>query len=212
MGFELAKKYAKAGTIVLDIGANVGGFTLRLATHCLETDKQVHIHAFEPNHQIFESLEKNLSLNLEINSLVNIHRYGIGNTSEVKSFEVAESNSGAGRVVSLSKEINQVQIQRLDDFASQLDASPISFIKLIIEGSEPEALKGGWNIIVKHKPPIFLEVTPSWWAENGNRVGEVLERLGSLGYQFKIEQKNELVEYYPEKHATLFQYNLLAYQ
>lgn len=207
-----AKIYAKTDTIVLDIGANVGGFSLRLANYCFGTGKQTQIHAFEPNLKVFGSLERNLALNPEAASLIRIYPIGMGKNTTTRQFEFTTSNTGAGRVVPQTPGNTQVQIQQLDDFVQKLSSLPISFVKLIIEGSEPEALRGGWNTIKKYKPPIFLEVTRTWWGEHGYSVEDVLADLQTLGYQFKIEQNNELINYIAEKHADIFQYNLLAYQ
>ena len=93
---------------------------------------------------------------------------------------------------------------------TSINSPRISFIKLIVEGYEPEVFKGGWETIKKFKPPIFFEVTPSWWQENNAGVSVVLSSLEKLGYRFQIERYNELRKFKKDKDLSLFQFNLLA--
>ena len=127
------------------------------------------------------------------------------------AFEFPITNSGVGRVV--QSEIpghTTVSIERLDDFFSSLNTPNISFIKLIVEGYEPEALKGGWNTIEKYKPPIFFEATEEWYVQNNSSVNEVLSRLKQLGYHFQGELHNEMIPYDKLTFDSAYQFNVLA--
>jgi hypothetical protein len=98
----------------------------------------------------------------------------------------------------------------LDDFVSDLVPTRISFMKVIVEGYEPEVLKGGWKTIEKYRPPIFFEVTEEWYKENNSSTREVLNHLRNLGYSFKGEYYNDLITYDESKFKSLYQYNILA--
>ena len=129
------------------------------------------------------------------------------------SFQYPETNTGVGRISQGNSDATlKVDIQRLDDFVEQLNPQKISFIKLIVEGYEPEVFKGGFNTLKKFKPPVFFEVTKEWYEENDSSVEAVLSMLQDLGYQFKGEYYNEMIPYDPVKFRALYQYNLLAYQ
>lgn len=208
---ECAKKYIEPASIVLDIGANVGGFSLRLAKFCHEKfGSSFKIHAFEPNPLVFHALKENIALNKELSPFIQFHPIGITDSTGRKSFNFVESNTGAGRVMNSSEGRLEVQVQKLDEFVESINPAKIAFIKLIIEGSEPGALAGGWNCIQKYKPPVFLEVTRTWWGENNAVVEDVLAALSALGYEFQIELETEMRAYEPAKHSQLFQFNLLA--
>ncbi|HEU5290846.1 MAG TPA: FkbM family methyltransferase, partial [Cyclobacteriaceae bacterium] len=88
--------------------------------------------------------------------------------------------------------------------------SKIAFIKLIVEGFEPEVFKGGWNTISQYKPPVFFEVTEKWWKENNSTIEEVLDKLRGLGYRFVIEHYNEMLPYKPSAYTARTQFNLMA--
>lgn len=207
-----AKKHLSKGSVVLDIGANFGAFSLKLASFCKENNyDSVQIHAFEPNPAVFENYQNNLALNPELKGIIQLHRIGFGNETSERPFYFEDLNTGAGRVV-LDGAMSQlkIKIQKLDDFVNNLNPENITFIKLIVEGFEPEVLKGGWNTINKHKPVIFFEVTESWWKENNSTIKEVLDKLRALGYRFEIEHYNEMLPYHAEKYAFRTQFNLLA--
>ena len=207
-----AKKHVLSGGIVLDIGANVGAFSLKLASYLVEQKiTDVQIHAFEPNPAVAKNYKHNLSLNPAIKNSIQFYPIGLGNEKTEKGFVYKDSNTGAGRVTrERATHRTRIQIERLDDWIEEIKPSKIAFIKLIVEGFEPEVFKGGWNTISTYKPPIFFEVTEKWWNENGSTIEEVLDKLRALGYRFMIEHHNEMFPYEPVKFSTRTQFNLLA--
>lgn len=211
---KLAKEALESDSVVLDIGANCGAFSLKLATYAAQKNfKRLEIHAFEPNPVIFENYVNNLSLNSSAQDFAHVHPIGFGSEPGQVSFQYPETNTGVGRVLQGSSDATlKVDIQRLDDFVRQLNPPKISFIKLIVEGYEPEVFKGGFNTLKKYKPPIFFEVTKEWYEENNSSVEYVLSMLRDLGYHFKGEYYNEMIPYDTVLFRQLYQYNLLAYQ
>jgi FkbM family methyltransferase len=209
---RMAKEYLADDSIILDIGANFGGFSLRLATHVTKGHYQnVQIHAFEPNSSIFKRYRDNLALNPSLSNLVTAHPFGLGSRTGSQFFKVETINSGAGRVMKgETPGQRSVAIERLDDFIETLKPARISFIKMIVEGYEPEVFRGGWKTIRKYTPPIYFEVTPEWYAENNASLQEILDELLSLGYKFMGEYYNELIPYDASKFASLYQFNMFA--
>lgn len=207
-----AKRFVTTGSIVLDIGANFGAFSLKLASFCKEKKfSSTQIHAFEPNPVVFENYQSNLELNPELKNIIRLHPVGLGNETGERFFHYENVNTGAGRIVPENTAGHRtIKIQKPDDFVNKLNPANIAFIKLIVEGFEPEVFNGGWNTILKYRPPIFFEVTEAWWKENNSTIKEVLDKLSTLGYRFEIEHYNEMLPYEPEKYAFRTQFNLLA--
>jgi FkbM family methyltransferase len=210
---KYAKKRLESDSIILDIGANCGAFSLKLAIYASHHNfKNLQIHAFEPNHKIFNNYKDNLVLNPAAKKLIQVHPFGFGNETGEKSFCVPESNTGVGKVSNENHNSQmKVDIQRLDDFIDKLNPKKIAFVKLIVEGFEPEVFKGGWNTLKKYKPPIFFEATDEWYKENNSSVKEVLNSLTELGYRFQGERYNELIPYDDNTFSRLYQYNVMAY-
>jgi FkbM family methyltransferase len=209
---RMAKQHLGNDSIVLDIGANFGGFSLRLATHTAKCNYQnVQVHAFEPNPAVFKRYRNNLALNPSLANLVYTHPVGLGSEAGKQSFKVEMVNTGAGRVLKEgAKGQQEVTIQRLDDFIDTLNPSKISFIKMIVEGYEPEVFRGGWKTIRKYRPPIYFEVTPEWYAENNSSLTAILDELLPLGYELMGEYYNELIPYDASRFASLYQFNMFA--
>lgn len=209
---QYAKRCLADDSIVLDIGANCGGFSLKLATYAAQQSfSNLMIHAFEPNPFVVRNYNENLALNPSVKEMVHIHCMGLGNEDGERSFHFPDINTGVGRVLRHQSggQFN-VTIERLDNFVSKINPTKISFIKMIVEGFEPEIFKGGWEIIKKYRPPIFFEVTPEWYRENNGSLEEILVELNKLGYKFIGEFYNEMIPYDGNKFDSLYQYNLLA--
>lgn len=207
-----AQKLVTPNSIVLDIGANVGSFSLRLAAHILKKNiSNVCVHTFEPNPAIVRNLRENLALNPGILNIVKIHPVGLGNEKGKLPFRYDSSNSGAGRIVSGKQgETSFIEIDRVDDFVKTINPYNVSFIKMIVEGFEPHVFKGAAQTIEKYKPPIFFEVTPHWYTENGSSLAEILIQLNELGYLYYGELHNEMIPYDPSRFNELEQFNLFA--
>jgi FkbM family methyltransferase len=208
---KMAIKTIRENSVIFDVGANFGAFSLKLATHVSARNLQgVSIHAFEPNPRVIENYLTNLELNDQIKTLINLHRIGVGEREGSLSFAVPGGNTGAGRIVDPSQAEFSITVKTLDSIVEELRPGHIAFIKLIVEGFEPEAIRGGWRTIEKYRPPIFFEVTPAWWQERGNTVSEVTSALERLGYRFWIEHHNELLDYTPANYRGRTQFNLFA--
>jgi FkbM family methyltransferase len=208
---KMAIETIQENSVVLDIGANFGAFSLKLATHVITHNlKGITIHAFEPNPHVSRNYVNNLELNPHLKPIINLHKTGLGEKKGSMSFAVPQANSGAGRIVDASKGEFTIEVKTLDSIVDDLSPKHISFIKLIVEGFEPEVFRGGWKTIEKYRPAIFFEVTPGWWGERGNSVHEVIDALKELGYRFWIENHNELHEYPPANSNGRSQFNLFA--
>jgi hypothetical protein len=68
---------------------------------------------------------------------------------------------------------------------------PVSFMKIDIEGCEPEALRGARDTILKHRPTIWMEINPLALERQGHTTNELRDVLeNQLGYR--------VAEFYPE--------------
>ena len=166
---NLAIIHLKPQAIVLDIGANCGNFALKLGTYIVKKEiSDLQIHAFEPNPWIYDRLQQNIKLNPGLDNVVLTHKLAVGSNNEIRGFNFQMENSGSGRIA--ESEINsaaEVTIKRLDDIIDTLAPTNINFVKLDVEGFEPEVFRGAWKALLKYKPVLFFEVTPLWYKERG---------------------------------------------
>jgi FkbM family methyltransferase len=193
-GFEpgTLKLYKKllghaAGEVVLDIGANIGSHTLPLAQ--LVVPKGGKVYAFEPTQYAFEKLIRNIALNPSIGRGVEavqamlLAKDGVAAEQEIYSSWPLENtpNLHADHRGQL-KTTSGAQAFSLDSFVNVHDIKRVDFIKLDVDGHEPDVLAGSWLSLERFHPTILMEWSPHIFAERPEVMQHALARLLELGY------------------------------
>ena len=157
---KILEKYQDG--VVLDIGANMGTFSIPLA----KTNPHLTFHAFEPQRIIYYQL----CANTFINGLDNLHCHNFGLSNKRDRFEMVvpdyatETNIGAFSVDEETRENDYecktkgaketMVVFPLDDGRHQ----NVRLIKIDVEGHELEVIKGGIDTIKGNNfPPIIFE-------------------------------------------------------
>jgi FkbM family methyltransferase len=135
----LFREKVRPGAIVLDIGANVGFFTL-LASKLVGTAG--HVHAFEPFPRNLYFLERHIRMNSLSN--VTVHSLAITSQSGAARFERGENASQARLADGGGIPIRTAS---LDDLLSDKVVRAPDFIKMDIEGAEGDALRGATMLL-----------------------------------------------------------------
>ena len=149
------KSHLKPGDTFVDIGANIGYFTLLAASIVSETG---HVYSFEPNANNCKLISQNITLNNFSN--VEIFPYAVAESKQILNYHGGNvsSNGHISDKVDDQEAFVQVEAVALDDIL--LKADTITAIKMDIEGAEARALQGMHQIIKKFKPIIFTEFSP----------------------------------------------------
>lgn len=115
--------------IVLDLGANVGAFSLYAG------QTATRVYAFEPDSSNFTQLVKNTERN---NTLpISIFQKAVGGETGKATLHSAAINKGASSLIlSRSSTDETVVVVTLDDALSLCGVSHVDFLKVDIEGSE----------------------------------------------------------------------------
>lgn len=166
------------GGLYMDVGANVGNHTVYFAKVVAE-----FVLAVEPSAVARKVLQTNLALNRVSNS--EIVPCAVGRRRGAGYVRYPESglhNLGATRVVRLggSRASDEpVAVCTLDEIGAQASAKydlPVRFVKLDIEGSEMDALRGARRLLTEDKPDLCLEAAR--WRD----LLEIVVFLMSFGY------------------------------
>src|SRR5579872_858624 len=168
----------KPGDFIVDIGANVGYFSLLAATL---VGPSGHVIAFEPNPEIFSRLKANIARNgfsikayqcacSETEGTISLYVNGTGNSG-------ASSMSQANAAGNTSREVNCI----IPDTLIEGQARP-KLIKIDVEGAEMLVLRGLRKTLAAH-PFLCLEVDDRKLMPMGTNSNEVLEYLSSFGYK-----------------------------
>lgn len=133
----LFREFIKKGDMVLDIGANVGTFSILFSQLCNETGI---VFSFEPTKKVFKYLLENINLN-NINNIIPINA-AISDVNGILSL-VENEYSDEQNYLSKNKKNNSSRVLslRLDFFFSNIKADSLDFLKIDTEGAELLVLK-----------------------------------------------------------------------
>jgi FkbM family methyltransferase len=188
---DLFKKEIRPGDIVLDIGANIGYYTL-IAARLVGSEGRVY--AFEPDPTNFQLLQKNIQAN-GYQNIRPLNRAVSSRAGEV-SLYLNPSNRGDHRIYDSGDGRTSVKVQtlRLDDFFKPLEKK-VHFIKMDIQGAEFAALTGMKGLIRKSNGlKLVTEFSPGALQTAGAKPARYLQDLLSLGFRlFEISEKGKSI-------------------
>lgn len=177
---ELIKKQIKYDDVVLDLGANIGYYTLIFAKLAGQNGK---IFAFEPDPGNFSLLQKNLQINHYHN--VTVINKAVSDKNEKIRLYLSENNQGDHRIYDSFDDHQSVEIEtiRLDDYFENYPGK-INFIKMDIQGAEGGAVKGMIQLLQKNRNlKIVTEFWPGGLKRFGVEPGEFLNLLTNQGFR-----------------------------
>lgn len=133
-----AARLVSGARLALDIGANMGVFSVQLARAIGPEGKLL---SFEPEPKLFAALERNLTANRCHNVVP--YRIACGAKRGAMAFRVGRINRGDNRLVATDgraeKNGLQVEVRTVD---SLLDGQPVDFAKIDVQGFECDVLRG----------------------------------------------------------------------
>jgi FkbM family methyltransferase len=186
-------------SIVWDVGANVGWYSLNLA----KLFPEAQVLAFEPIYSTFRQLERNVQINGLGN--IHIHNFGFSDRSGHIKFYLPFQNSANASSANLSEDENAMQVicqvMRMDDFAEEA-CLKMDLIKCDVEGAELLVLKGGARSLERYRPVIFMEMLRKWSAKFEYHPNQIIGLLGDMGYRCFTALDKKLVEFFHIDEAT----------
>lgn len=178
---DLIKKILRPGNVFLDIGANIGYFSLLAGNH----EPTAKIIAFEPVGSIFKKLEENISINTVQN--IKAVNSGVGDKNEEREIYIsAEDNLGMSsfqKPGSYSGKTEMISVITIDEWIKSTALSKIDLIKLDVEGNELAALKGMHKTLQNFKPAVIVEINPETLFQFGLTAADILNNLGQLNFR-----------------------------
>lgn len=177
------RNYLKPGMRVLDVGANIGYFTMLSASLVTPTG---HVMAIEPNPANAKLLEASRRANHFDN--VVIVQAAAGAELGLLVLNTAHSNGTTSRpsdnLASLM-DSTTVACLKIDDI---LSCSHVDFVKIDVEGSEYSALLGASEMIRRCHPVIVSEFSPDSMPDVSGAKGgtRYLQFLLDFGYKISV--------------------------
>ena len=185
---------AKPESTAIDVGANIGFFTMLLATL---VGNHGRVFAFEPNPEIFKILDSNLLINA-LRKRCFASQVAVADTkrTETLTWETAKHGGGyllSGKNSKASELVADVRCVRLDDV---VDATDVSVVKIDTEGYEPYVLAGAKNLISANLDlKVVAEWNPQFIQGRGYDVSQAVSELRALfQYVYVIEKVEVLAQ------------------
>ena len=150
----LALHFLRKGDLFLDIGANVGSYTILASGVC-----RAATWAFEPDPDAVRSLKRNLVIN-DLNKLVTVYELALGDADGEIPFTVGYDTGN--RVASSfgEKNVRMVRQQQLDNLIGG-GPYPIIMIKMDVEGYGEEVLRGARALLANDRLKIIVAEWPT---------------------------------------------------
>lgn len=180
------QKFVGKGDIFVDVGANIGLFTLKVAPHA------ARVVAVEPGEAAGTQLDANIALNGFGNVAVvrkaladkpgtaALHHNPLGDDPQAYSLISDGTESGS----------EQVEVTTLDVLVRDLGLPRVDCIKIDVEGAEGLVIAGGVETIGTYHPTVIFEINCPTLDKAGGDPAAAWNALAGLGYEFYRMQEN----------------------
>lgn len=169
---ELFRAVVRPGSVVVEVGANIGAHTLFFARQVGPTGR---VLAFEPQRIVFQTLCANMALNSIPNTYCLNYAVGAENGSiVVPQLDYAQDNNFGGLALGAWQQGDRVPLSTLDGIL--LGLPRVSLIKIDVEGMEREVLAGARESIERFRPVLYVE------NDRAEKSAELIRSIDALGY------------------------------
>jgi len=182
---EFVRRLLKPGDITVDVGAHIGFFTIQMAAMVGPGGR---VYAFEPLDANAELLDRAICEN-RFEERVVFQRAAVGaaSGSAALTFAAETLNSGGayllrdGTAPLTGNVVRKVAVVALDEIHLP---HPVRFIKMDVEGAEPQVLRGAERILKEDRPLILSELHPAQLERtSGITPDEFLAQVRGIGYR-----------------------------
>lgn len=184
---DLARKYIKPGTAVIDLGANFGQMSIEFSRI---TGDNGAVYSFEAQEKVFKIFSKNIAANnrKNIKAFYNAVYNKSGETLFFPDADMSVHQSlGSFGIDPNSKKGTEVKTITIDSLNIE---QPVSFMKVDIQGSDLFAMQGAIETIKKHKMPIVFEFEQQFQEQFNTSFQDYVDFVNEIGYRFAETHKN----------------------
>jgi FkbM family methyltransferase len=182
--FNFLSRTLQPGMVFVDVGANMGLYTLFAAR---TVGDQGRVVAVEPSARECERL----LLNVRANGLANVQlvqRAASDSVTEMDLLIAADDWSGHNTLGAFTYETSlavreKVRTERLDAIVEQAGLLRVDVIKMDVEGAEVKALHGAVGTLERFRPVLLIEFADRALRHQGGSGGQLWEFLQQRHYR-----------------------------
>lgn len=172
---RVLQPFVRPKTYVIDVGANIGFFTMQFAAWVSDGGKVI---AAEPEAVNYARLLHAIA-EAGLTDVVKTIQAAVAEAAgegflEVDPGHPGNHKLGAGGV--------PVAVTTIDDLVAAHGWPEVSLIKVDVQGAEARVLAGARRTLERSRPALFLEVDDRQLRRNGSSAAELLASAAGLGY------------------------------
>lgn len=177
------RPYVLAGSTVIDVGANIGFYTVPFARW---VGPQGRVIAIEPEGANHRRLTERLAaagfseraLLLEAAAAEKSGRLRLAINPDHPGDHRLAPEDAADAVM--------IEAHALDELMAAHPGPPVSLIKIDVQGAELRVIKGALDLIGRDRPALLVEIDPGALAAMGDTVEALITMLDGLGYVGRV--------------------------
>lgn len=178
----LLRRFVGPGDTVIDGGAHLGYFSLRLARL---VGARGSVHAFECDPRLVPRLKRHVEINGT--DWIKVNACGLLDASTDDATLFLPSQLGWSSLLEGAWGATQaatVSMVTLDDYVAEnrLNPAQLSFVKLDVEGCELQALRGARGTLAVTSAPVLVEFIPARMHAMGQDPNDLLALMAEHGF------------------------------
>jgi FkbM family methyltransferase len=179
---EHLRAYVVEGGTVIDVGANIGFFTLKFAAWVGDSGR---VFSIEPEQRNFDRLSQRVNQHGYISRVSLVKAAAAEKTGEVM-LAINKTNPMDHR---LSDSGILVRAITIDELCAICDWQEVCLVKIDVQGAEGRVIAGAIETIKRFSPALFVEIEEGS-VKPGSQEFLFLNELTALGYWPYILEKN----------------------
>lgn len=172
------KDFVAPGSTVVDVGANIGFFTLKFADWVGERGQVI---AIEPDPENFETLAAKVGA-AGVERRVRLHCAAATARAGYVNLRRNELHPGDHRITADAGGI-MVSAVTVDDLVGAAGAEQVSLVKVDVQGAEMLVLAGAERTLAEMRPVLFVEVDDRALRALGSSACALVNHVEGAGYE-----------------------------
>lgn len=185
------RKLVVPGSLVLDIGANIGAHTLTLS-QLVGGNGQVM--AFEPTDFAYRKLRRNIEINPDLAPRIMTYQCFLSSEDEAyvpdsiySSWPLKVEQGLHAKHLGRAMQTDAARARSIDSILAEAADRKVQLVKLDVDGFECDVLSGATALLRDARPLFVMELAPYVLKERGTSLEELVSYFTRYGYKFYDE-------------------------